>query len=903
MCPNHQDMMRQIILSITTLGLSSMVLGQSIEVVLFQETGLEEATQTALTNYAEQTGVEMTFYEEVLDYSANPGNIQPCAVMDSILSHKDVAIFLGGTKPQHCNWADIVPQLHQFVEDGGTLIFQGPNADGGMAFFFEPEQWEQFDDSPWFGDIDDSQHWCCGLGVENANCGGGQELFGVSHIDHPIFSGAYNYPSGQQGICDMMIFEPSWYSLGAADLNDSRFFSILEFGQALNTDWVHEGEDTQMIFGKTIGAGHVVFYGENNPLPNPYTGSQTLLGNMVVHFSEESGCTNENACNYDPEANVDDGSCLELDACGECGGDGVAGCTVPEACNFNPVATCDDGTCSFAPELELGMDELACEPTIIDAGPGWDSYTWSTSDTAQAIEIFESGTFTVETFFENPNGNVSLSFDGDDHVVFEPQIGDGLNNADFSMSAWIYPEPGLSNGCDGEATTWSSILRRDGAFNLMLYDGRLRAEVFTSDGFVYTETESEVPLESWSFVSAVWEENELSLFIQGQEQSLTNSGQTSFSSPTTSMYVGFSEFYCQGFVGLIHQVQLWGDALTEFQVDQSMSHPLDVDSCELLGLFQGSLGMNGWMLDYAGLQNPGNAEGIGIESITPPLVSPSGCYATDTISVQLNHGSCYCGDGSIWHEETQECLPVVTSENACGDGTEWDIETQSCVIINPSDTNFDGCVSMTDLLDLLSVFGTCNETPWSCGDPLEYQGYDYETVLIGEQCWFAENLRAENYRNGEHIASHDYSTNALEFGVLYRGAVLIADQNVCPAGWSVTSDSDWLELELFLGAESSEVQLFEYSDERLLGFGNELKPSSSNQLGFNAAFGGYLNGPDAIEATDLGVNGQWWTSTFSEDDGNLAIYRNLESWTSGISRIYQPISSYGFSIRCIQDSE
>ena len=56
---------------------------------------------------------------------------------------------------------------------------------------------------------------------------------------------------------------------------------------------------------------------------------------------------------------------------------------------------------------------------------------------------------------------------------------------------------------------------------------------------------------------------------------------------------------------------------------------------------------------------------------------------------------------------------------------------------------------MTDLLDLLSAFGTCNEIPWSCGDPLEYQGYDYETVQIGEQCWFAENLRAANYANGE----------------------------------------------------------------------------------------------------------------------------------------------------------
>ena len=37
--------------------------------------------------------------------------------------------------------------------------------------------------------------------------------------------------------------------------------------------------------------------------------------------------------------------------------------------------------------------------------------------------------------------------------------------------------------------------------------------------------------------------------------------------------------------------------------------------------------------------------------------------------------------------------------------------------------------------------------------PTEYQGYDYETVQIGEQCWFAENLRSENYLNGDAILS------------------------------------------------------------------------------------------------------------------------------------------------------
>ena len=35
------------------------------------------------------------------------------------------------------------------------------------------------------------------------------------------------------------------------------------------------------------------------------------------------GCTDAAACNYDDEANVDDGSCLELDCAGECGGTAV----------------------------------------------------------------------------------------------------------------------------------------------------------------------------------------------------------------------------------------------------------------------------------------------------------------------------------------------------------------------------------------------------------------------------------------------------------------------------------------------------------------------------------------------------------------------------------------------------
>ena len=63
-----------------------------------------------------------------------------------------------------------------------------------------------------------------------------------------------------------------------------------------------------------------------------------------------------------------------------------------------------------------------------------------------------------------------------------------------------------------------------------------------------------------------------------------------------------------------------------------------------------------------------------------------------------------------------------------------------CVVANP-ENNFDGCVQLNDLLDLLQAYGNCAEVAEESWQwyPLEYQGYDYATVLIGEQCWFAEN--------------------------------------------------------------------------------------------------------------------------------------------------------------------
>ena len=53
------------------------------------------------------------------------------------------------------------------------------------------------------------------------------------------------------------------------------------------------------------------------------------------------GCTDESACNYDSSATDDDGSCEVLDACGECGGDGIA----DGACDCDGSVVDDCGEC------------------------------------------------------------------------------------------------------------------------------------------------------------------------------------------------------------------------------------------------------------------------------------------------------------------------------------------------------------------------------------------------------------------------------------------------------------------------------------------------------------------------------------------------------------------------------
>jgi hypothetical protein len=105
----------------------------------------------------------------------------------------------------------------------------------------------------------------------------------------------------------------------------------------------------------TSNNGSYDFYGRFNISWNlglstyldPQNTGTLLLDGFPTGYNSDFGCTDATACNYNPAAITDDGSCAVDDACGVCGGNNstCTGCTNPSACNYDSEAIVDDASC------------------------------------------------------------------------------------------------------------------------------------------------------------------------------------------------------------------------------------------------------------------------------------------------------------------------------------------------------------------------------------------------------------------------------------------------------------------------------------------------------------------------------------------------------------------------------
>jgi uncharacterized protein (TIGR02145 family) len=174
----------------------------------------------------------------------------------------------------------------------------------------------------------------------------------------------------------------------------------------------------------------------------------------------------------------------------------------------------------------------------------------------------------------------------------------------------------------------------------------------------------------------------------------------------------------------------------------------------------------------------------------------------------------------------------------------------------------------------------------------------YQFRKIGAQTWMAQNLNF-NASGGSFIYNED-PLNAGIYGRLYTWET---SRNVCPAGWHLPTDTEWMQLEKFATMMTAEAEatgcrgnqgMYLKSDTGWPVF-THYNFNGNNETGFTGLPAGYYR-PEA------GYNGHdyaaiFWSST-ETDSGNAWSRRLVTS--NEVCRDPSPKVD-GYSVRCVRD--
>jgi uncharacterized protein (TIGR02145 family) len=208
----------------------------------------------------------------------------------------------------------------------------------------------------------------------------------------------------------------------------------------------------------------------------------------------------------------------------------------------------------------------------------------------------------------------------------------------------------------------------------------------------------------------------------------------------------------------------------------------------------------------------------------------------------------------------------------------------------------------------------------------DVDGNSYTSVTIGNQVWMQQNLKTTRYSNGDLIgttspASMDISnesipkyqwaydgneSNAFLYGRLYTWFVVNDSRNVCPAGWHVPTNAEWIALTDYLISNGYGEGGSRYKIAKSMTYFYGWFPdwagainvdlTGYNSSGFSALPGGTRTNTSFSQS---GKASYWWSS--SEESSTLAWIGCSLSYGSGFTESGSLKKENGFSVRCLKN--
>ncbi|MCU0460593.1 MAG: hypothetical protein MUF36_01055 [Bacteroidales bacterium] len=289
------------------------------------------------------------------------------------------------------------------------------------------------------------------------------------------------------------------------------------------------------------------------------------------------------------------------------------------------------------------------------------------------------------------------------------------------------------------------------------------------------------------------------------------------------------------------------------------------------------------------------------------MMEPGNVFETSVMiesEVMDDGGSPVLARGVVWSTLPD---PTVALPTKTVDGTALGILSSNITGLTPGTTYYVKAYATN-----ANGTGYSNEititTPLAGSTVTDIDGNLYNTVLIGTQTWMVQNLKTTRYNDGVPIpcVKADASWMALatggytwynndsltyaDYGMLYNWPT-VNTGILCPTGWHVPTDTEWLTLSAFLGGTNVAGGKLKEVDTA-----HWLSPNigATNETGFTALPGGLRGymGP----FMDIGTSANFWTSSMiSVDPANVILNTNNAQMTIG-----QIMSGMGHSVRCIK---